>query len=327
MANIIIRPGWYLPEGQATSESAFLDRRRLIKAMGAAGVGLMVGGSGTVGLAAPAGPARTQPAVPLADHYPAPRNPAYKVAGRLTPEKVAARYNNFYEFTLKKDRVWKRVDKFKPYPWQVEIAGEVAQTGVFALEDLIGKIPLEERVYRFRCVEAWAMDLPWTGIPLRKLIERLGPTSNAKYVAFATFLRPDEAPGQADPRNRWLGWPYIEALSLAEATHELTLLATGIYGHPLPKQHGAPVRLVVPWKYGYKSIKSIVKIAFLPQRPPTTWNRAMPREYSFHGNVDPNVPHPRWSQKTERMIDTRKRRKTLRYNGYASHVADLYKAS
>jgi sulfoxide reductase catalytic subunit YedY len=198
----------------------------------------------------------------------------------------------------------------------------VEKPHVFDIDDLVRALPLEERLYRFRCVEAWAMAVPWTGLPLRALIEKLQPLSSARFVRFVSFMNPDIAPNQS---RAYGPWPYTEGLTMGEAMNELALLATGIYGRPLPKQHGAPLRLVVPWKYGFKSIKSIVKIEFTAEQPRTFWNNNRPKEYDFVANVRPDIPHPRWSQATERLIDTGQRRPTLPYNGYGEWVADLYK--
>lgn len=255
---------------------------------------------------------------------PAKRNEKYVVeADRpLTDEAVAASYNNFYEFSEQKEEVKELVDGYQPWPWKLEVTGLCHKPETFDLDDLVKKLPIEERIYRFRCVEAWAMVVPWTGFPLKALIDRVEPKAEAKYVRFVSVERKEQMPGQK--RMTWYPWPYYEALTLAEATNELTMLAVGIYGHLLPKQHGAPVRLVVPWKYGLKNIKSVVKIEFTSERPKTFWNDLVADEYSFDSNVDPTVDHPRWSQATERMIGTGARRKTLPFNGYGDQVAGLY---
>ena len=239
----------------------------------------------------------------------------------MTDEIVAATYNNYYEFTTSKSRVWQKVEKFRARPWEVEISGLVEKPMTLDVDDLIKQMPLEERIYRFRCVEAWAMVVPWIGFPMKALLEKVQPKADAKYVRMLTFLDPDMAPEQNNAR---LPWPYFEGLTLAEAMNDLTLLSVGIYGHILPPQHGAPIRLIVPWKYGFKSIKSIVSIELTDQKPRTFWNTLIPREYDFEANVNPNVPHPRWSQASERMIGTGKRLPTMIYNGYGSSVAHLY---
>jgi sulfoxide reductase catalytic subunit YedY len=234
-------------------------------------------------------------------------------------------YNNFYEFGTDKPDPAERSSKFRPRPWTVKVSGEAARTGTYALDDLLRPHALEERIYRLRCVEAWSMVIPWVGFPLGNLIKRFEPTSRAKYVAFKTVLRPSEMPGQRFPI---LEWPYVEGLRIDEAMHPLTILAVGLYGQTLPNQNGAPLRLVVPWKYGFKGIKSIVEIRFTERQPPTSWNLSAPREYGFYANVNPSVDHPRWSQATERRIGASlfaARQSTLPFNGYAEQVASLYR--
>jgi len=233
-------------------------------------------------------------------------------------------YNNFYEFGLDKDDPARFAGNFKPQPWSVTIDGEADITGTFDFEDIIGPHTIEERIYRLRCVEAWSMVVPWNGFPLGDLLKRFKPTSKAKYVAFETIYRPTEMPGQ---RARVLDFPYIEGLTIAEAMHPLTLMATGLYGVDLPNQNGAPLRLIIPWKYGFKSIKSIVRISFTETRPSTSWSDAAPSEYGFYANVNPDVDHPRWSQARERYIGSgllAKKQPTLMFNGYADQVANLY---
>jgi sulfoxide reductase catalytic subunit YedY len=314
MANLILRPDWQLPESAATPEQVFLNRRRFLRDLGFAGAGLAALSTGLGRLSA----AEAKAAAKL---LPAKRNPGFNPGWPLTDEKTAGTYNNFYEFSLGKD-VYKYVDKFTTEPWKVEVTGLVENPMTLDASDLIAKFPLEERVYRFRCVEAWSMIVPWTGFPLAKLIEAAKPKSGAKFVRFVSFNKPEEAPGLK--RYSQYPWPYNEGLRLDEAMHPLTLVASGIYGKPLPKQHGAPLRIVVPWKYGYKSIKSIVKIELTATQPATLWETLQPEEYPFESNVDPKVPHPRWSQATERQIDTGDRVRTLPYNGYADQVAKLY---
>jgi sulfoxide reductase catalytic subunit YedY len=234
-------------------------------------------------------------------------------------------YNNFYEFGTDKADPARLADRFRPKPWSVAITGEAEATGTFTLEDILKPHALEERIYRLRCVEAWSMVIPWVGLPLGDLIKRFRPTSRAKYVAFKTVLRPSELPGQRFPV---LDWPYVEGLRMDEAMHPLTILAVGLYGEALPNQNGAPLRLVVPWKYGFKSIKSIVEIRFTERQPPTSWNRSAPQEYGFYANVNPDVDHPRWSQAKERRIGSgvfAARVPTLPFNGYAEQVAGLYR--
>ncbi len=240
---------------------------------------------------------------------------------KLTPFKDVAGYNNFYEFGTDKGDPARNAQSLRTRPWTVRIEGEIKSPATYAIDDLLRPHPSQEHVYRHRCVEAWSMVVPWFGFPLRDLIQRLEPTSRAKYVEFTTLLDPDQMPGQ---RSRILDWPYVEALRMDEAMHPLTLLATGLYGKPLPNQNGAPLRLIIPWKYGFKGAKSLVKIRFLETRPATTWNIAAPNEYGFYANVNPEVDHPRWSQARERRIGELFRRKTLMFNGYGDQVASLY---
>ena len=239
---------------------------------------------------------------------------------QLTPFESITNYNNFYEFDTSKDGVASAAKGFVTKPWQVSVEGLVNKPRVFDLDELL-KLPLEQRVYRLRCVEGWSMVIPWIGFPLSKLLEKVEPTAQARYVAFQTLLDPQRMPNQ---RTGVLQWPYVEGLRLDEAMHPLTILATGLYDETLPPQDGAPIRLVVPWKYGFKSIKSVVKITLVADEPPTTWNIEAPDEYGFYSNVNPNVPHPRWSQATERRIGEYGRRNTLLFNGYGEEVAHLY---
>ncbi len=239
-----------------------------------------------------------------------------------TPYEDITHYNNFYEFSTDKRLVAPRAKNFITRPWTVEVAGLVHKPKTFDLDDLIKLAPLEERVYRHRCVEAWSMIIPWVGFPLARLLNEVQPTSQAKYVAFQTLADPNQMPNVRS--GDVLDWPYVEGLRLDEALHPLTILATGLYGETLPPQNGAPLRLVVPWKYGFKGIKSIVKIRLVEDEPPATWNRENPREYGFYSNVNPNVDHPRWSQKTEQRIGEFGRRDTLMFNGYGEQVASLY---
>lgn len=239
----------------------------------------------------------------------------------LTPYESVTAYNNFYEFGTDKEDPARLAASLKPRPWQVAIDGEVAKPGVYEVDDLIRQHALQERVYRLRCVEAWSMVIPWVGIPLSEVLKRVEPNSRAKYVRFETLLDPQQFPGQ---RRRVLDWPYVEGLRIDEALHPLTLLAVGLYGEVLPNQNGAPIRLVVPWKYGFKSIKSIVKISLTEQQPLTSWAKSGPNEYGFYANVNPRVDHPRWSQARERRIGDLFKRDTVMFNGYADEVARLY---
>ena len=246
----------------------------------------------------------------------------FSVEEKQTSFKDATHYNNFYEFSTDKEDVAELASKFRTRPWTISIEGHVKQSKVYDIDALIKMFPLEERVYRFRCVEAWSMVLPWVGFALGDFIKICEPTSKAKYVKFTTIFSPEQMPGQ---KTSVLQWPYEEGLRMDEAMHPLTLLTVGMYGEILPNQNGAPLRLVVPWKYGFKNIKSIVKISFVEEMPVTTWMKAGPREYGFYANVNPDVDHPRWSQAQERRIGEFLKKKTLMFNGYAEQVAGLYK--
>ncbi len=319
MAYIKIPKGWEIPENQVTSESDYINRRKFIKDLGLASAGTLLFSTSNAcaqgsGLEKQLEPFRAQTLA-------AENNTNFTVERQMTDEVVAATYNNYYEFTTSKSTVWKKVEKFKTRPWEIEVSGLVEKPMTVDVDDLIKQMPLEERIYRFRCVEAWAMVVPWIGFPMKALLEKVQPKAEAKYVRMLTFLDADMAPQQRDP---YLPWPYFEGLTLAEAMNDLTLLTVGIYGHILPPQHGAPIRLIAPWKYGFKSIKSIVSIELTDKKPRTFWNTLAPREYGFEANVNPNVPHPRWSQASERMIGTGERLPTLIYNGYGNAVAHLY---
>ena len=323
MANIILRPGWHFPERLITPESVFLDRRHFLARLGLAGAGLLSAAS--IGCAKEEAPGAPKiGASSAASKYPAKRNPQFNPNWKLTNEEAAASLNNFYEFFPNRATdIRKLTGKFITLPWPVEITGLIEKPMTLDAADIVSMFDLEERVYRFRCVEAWAMIVPWTGFPLSKLIEKVSPKAEAKFLRFETFNRPDQAPGMARTLNSY-PWPYFDGLRMDEALHPLTMVVTGIYGKPLPKQHGAPLRIIVPWKYGYKSIKSIVKIQFIDKQPKIFWEALQPAEYPFESNVDPSIPHPRWSQATERLIDSGDRVKTLPYNGYADQVAKLY---
>jgi sulfoxide reductase catalytic subunit YedY len=238
-----------------------------------------------------------------------------------TPWESITRHNNYYEFTTEKSVVWKLAEEFKPTPWTVVVEGEVERPRTWGLDELLGRFAQEDRVYRLRCVEGWSMVVPWRGFPLAALLAEARPLSSAKHVEFVSVLRPSEMIGQRRPV---LEWPYREALRIDEAMHPLTLVATGLYGKPLPNQNGAPLRLAVPWKYGFKSPKAITRIRLVEQQPVTTWMRAAPAEYGYFGNVNPEVPHPRWSQRRELRVGELAKRPTLPFNGYASEVAALY---
>lgn len=302
-----------------TPPAVYWNRRAVLRAMGVAGLAAVMGSPGCG--EAPAPTLSAPETFPKLRPFPAARNARYAVDRPLTPEAVAATYNNFYEFSEAKEEVARLVAAFRMHPWRLQVAGLVDRPRSFDLDEILA-LPQEERVYRFRCVEAWSMVVPWTGFPLARLLDLCRPLATAKFVRFTSFLNPLEAPNQKTGKY---AWPYHEALSIAEARHELTLLSTGIYGQPLKKQHGGPLRIVVPWKYGYKSPKSIVKIELTTERPKTFWNELQPLEYSFESNVEPLVPHPRWSQESERVIGTGERIPSLRFNGYGEQVAGLYR--
>ena len=300
-----------IPSSEITSESAYINRRKLIQSVGLFSLGLGLTES-TLG--------QSQEIQLLK----AMRNEKFSTTEAPNSYSDITTYNNFYEFGMQKSDPYMNSGMFEPKPWSVEVSGQANLTGTFDLEDLIDFNKLEERIYRLRCVEAWSMVVPWVGIPLSSIIKRFEPLSSAKYVSFETVYRPEEMPGQ---KRRILRWPYREGLTIEEAMHPLTLMAVGIYGKELPNQNGAPMRLVVPWKYGFKSIKSINKIHFQERQPKTSWNISAPQEYGFYANVNPLVDHPRWSQARERRIGTGffgAKQPTLPFNGYAEEVADLY---
>jgi sulfoxide reductase catalytic subunit YedY len=289
----------------------YLSRREFLKAAG------ILGGSA---LLAACAPRAAESAVPAGEAEGFP--PKFDELGdpANTYEDIT-NYNNYYEFTTDKEGVAPLSKEFTASPWTVEVYGLVNKPKTYGIEDLLGKFTQEERIYRLRCVEAWSMVIPWTGFPLATLLNEVEPTSDAKYVRFESVYRPKEMPGQG---SAFYPWPYQEGLRLDEALHDLTILATGLYGLPMPNQNGAPIRLVVPWKYGFKSIKAITKIELVKERPATLWNTVGPREYGFYSNVNPERPHPRWSQASERRIGELSRRPTLMLNGYAEQVAQLY---
>jgi len=314
---IKIKRGWELPERAATPEHVFRDRRRLCQAIAAGPVLLAAAGP----LTATALRAEEPAADPSASLYPVPQNARYVLDRPLTAEEYATGYNNFYEFGSSKD-VKAEAQSLPIRPWDITIDGMVEAPVTIAIDDLLKKMPLEERLYRHRCVEAWSMDVPWSGFAMKAFVEFARPLSAARYVRMETFLNSDVAEGQ---QAVWYPWPYIEGLTMAEATNELAFLVTGMYGKPVPTQNGSPLRLAVPWKYGFKSIKSIVKFTFTDQRPVSFWETLQASEYGFWANVNPEVPHPRWSQATERVIGTDERVPTRLFNGYGEFVADLYK--
>ena len=331
MAVIKRQRGWAIPESEATPESTYLNRRQVLQGVTGAVAASIVGlHSAYADHSDETDPLITgkQENPPAADLYPASRNPLFKLDRPVTDERVAATFNNFYEFSgTSKTTIWKLVEHFKTSPWTIKIGGLVKQHTTYDIDALTRQMPLEERLYRLRCVEAWAMAVPWTGFPMKALIQLVQPLSSARFVKMTTFMDPDNAPGQKPVFGLFPSgpWPYTEALTMEEAMNELTMLVTGIYGHPLLKQHGAPIRLITPWKYGFKSIKSIVSIEFVKDQPPTFWNTSVPHEYDLVANVNPSVPHRRWSQASERIIGTdNERRPTMLYNGYGEWVAHLY---
>ncbi|MEM1433028.1 MAG: protein-methionine-sulfoxide reductase catalytic subunit MsrP [Pseudomonadota bacterium] len=301
---------------EITPERIFRQRRRLLGGLvagaGAAAVGtsaLLAGGNAE------------------ARNSPRPADGSWDFPEPLTPESIVTSYNNFYEFGMDKGDPARYADALTIDPWSVRVSGAAAKTGTFGLEDVLGGLTEEDRVYRFRCVEAWSMVVPWRGVPLAALLKQFEPTAKAKYVEFTTLERPSEMRGQRSFFSS-IDWPYVEGLRIDEAMHPLALMVTGVYGKPLPKQNGAPLRLMVPWKYGFKSIKSIVRIRFTERQPRNTWQLLAPREYGFYANVNPEVPHPRWSQASERRLPSTlfepNRRPTLPFNGYGEEVAGLY---
>jgi len=303
---------------EITPEHLYHSRRRFLKGIGAlATSALVLGGCGREEL-----PATDELPSPPADAPPLPTVSAStdELEDALTSYEAINSYNNYYEFSLGKEEVAGLARDFKTSPWAVKVGGLVDNPKTYALDDLYA-FTQQERIYRMRCVEAWSMVIPWVGFPLAELLQEVGPTSEARYVRFETLYDTAQMPGQ---NNRSFPWPYVEGLRLDEALHDLTILATGIYGQPLLPQTGAPIRLVVPWKYGFKSIKSIVKIDLVADMPTSLWMEQSPKEYGFFANVNPNVPHPRWSQSTERRIGETGRRPTLLFNGYEEEVAHLY---
>jgi methionine sulfoxide reductase catalytic subunit len=305
-----------IASSEITPEHLYLTRREVLTAMGAAlAGGVLLGGCGSVGDGAPAGGAAGTRLPPAGEGQ------GSALAGEeMTSYEAVTQYNNFYEFSLGKEEVATAARELRIEPWTVEVAGLVAKPQTFGIADL-RKLGAEERVYRMRCVEAWSMVIPWLGFPLKRLLDLVEPESDARYVRFETLLDPEQMPGQ---RNPAFSWPYAEGLRLDEALHDLTILASGLYGKDLLPQNGAPLRLVVPWKYGFKSAKSIVRIELVADMPTTFWMASGPNEYGFWANVNPEVSHPRWSQATERRIGETGRRETLLFNGYADEVSGLY---
>ena len=305
------RQSWAIADRDATAEHLFFGRRAFLAGSAAL--------AGALALPRPLR-AAAEPGDPSAALYPAKRNEAYGLDRAVTPEDININYNNYYEFGSSK-HVSASAEGLKLRPWTVKIDGLVDKPREVAIDDLFKAMPLEERLYRHRCVEAWSMSVPWTGFPLRALVDYAKPLGSAKYIEFRTFNDPKMAPGQ---KGFFYTWPYVEGLTMAEATHDLSFMVMGAYGKPLPKVMGAPLRLATPWKYGFKSIKSVVQISFVEKRPTTFWEGLAPDEYGFRANVNPDVPHPRWSQAAENVLGTDERRPTLIYNGYGEQVASLY---
>ncbi len=310
---MLIKKASDIKSSEITDKTLYLERRRFLQ-MVSATVLTAAAGSLTSGV--------SQPCFGEAgDKLEGVQKSPFSTDEPLTPYQDITNYNNFYEFDTEKYPPAKLAKSLRTKPWSVVVEGEVNKPAVYQLEDLIKPHTLEERIYRLRCVEGWSMVIPWVGFPLGDVIKRFEPTSKAKFVHFTTLLDPEQMPGQ---RRSVLKWPYVEGLRMDEALHPLTILAVGLYGEVLPNQNGAPLRLVVPWKYGFKGIKSIVKIRFVEQQPVGSWELAAPHEYGFYSNVNPDVPHPRWSQARERRIGEFSKRKTLMFNGYADQVAHLY---
>jgi sulfoxide reductase catalytic subunit YedY len=302
------RRGWEIPESHATPEAVAINRRTIL---GLAGGAAIAGG---------AAPAAAQQAAAVPPLPPAMRNPRYRVDRPITPEREVTTFNNYYEFGSHKG-ISAAAQRLPQRPWTVKVEGMVEQPREFGIDDILRQIPQEERVYRLRCVEAWSMVVPWTGFQLSALLDLVRPRASARYVVFETAAIPGVMPGL---RQSWYPWPYIEGCTVEEAANELTFMVTGAYGKPLPPQNGGPVRIHFPWKYGFKSGKSLVRIVLTDQRPVSFWEKIQPQEYGFWANVNPAVPHPRWSQATERVLGTDERVPTQIFNGYGEFVAGLY---
>lgn len=300
-----------IPSSEITPKEDYLSRRQFMRA-----ASLLAGGVALAACAAPTPAPAQSPTQP-----PTSSGLTDEIGDPLNSYQDITNYNNYYEFTTDKEGVAGLAKNFKTSPWEVEVTGLVSRPKTYGLDELIRLFPVEERIYRLRCVEAWSMVIPWVGFPLASLLKAVEPTSAARYVRFETITRPDDMPGLKEP---WYPWPYQEGLRLDEAMNDLTLLATGLYGGELPAQNGGGIRLVVPWKYGFKSIKAIIKIELTEAQPATMWSAIAPQEYGFYANVNPEVDHPRWSQSSERRIGELKRRPTLMFNGYTEQVAGLY---
>ena len=309
------KPTWELPASIATTEADFLNRRELCKKIAAGSI--LAGGPSLIFTPSACATQKKDLSTSL---YPATRNANYKVNREITPEKITTTYNNFYEFGSHKN-IWRAAQRLQIRPWEVTIDGLVEKEIKVDIDTLLKRMQLEERIYRHRCVEAWAITVPWTGFPMRALLDYARPRAGAKYVVMEAFEDQEIAPGQ---RQFWYPWPYREAVTIEEAANELSMIGTGAYGRPMAKQNGAPLRLIVPWKYGFKQIKSIVRFHFTENRPLSFWQKVQGEEYGFWANVNPDVDHPRWSQATEKLLGTGKQVPTQLYNGYAEYVAELY---
>ncbi len=326
MSFIHIPKPWAISESKVTSQSAYLNRRHFLKTLVGAGIGASI--LPIAGCQKSESEAALETTLNLPKIENLTKNPAFTDPGRaLTLEKLAGQYNNFYEYGSTK-KIWLKAQNLPTQDWKLEVTGLVKNPRTYDLDDLKTKFPIEERIYRFRCVEAWSMTLPWIGFPMKALIAAVEPTSKAKFVRFTSYYSPKVTTGP-DFHLGSLPWPYTEGLRIEEMANDLAFFAVGIYGHDLPKQHGAPIRMVLPWKYGFKGAKSIVKIEFLETQPATYWNTIDSNEYDFEANVNPSKPHPRWSQATEKFISNGpglawERIETLPYNGYGKYVASLY---
>jgi sulfoxide reductase catalytic subunit YedY len=320
---IKIPKGWEIPARLVTPEHVYVNRRKFLAGASALALGGIAGGllPGAVAEAKrlAATPEERLTLQPLA----ASRNPRYTVEYPITAERVATGFNNYYEFTEQKNLVWKLAEEFQSRPWEIEIKGLVEKPRKIDVDELARRMPLEERIYHHRCVEAWTIFVPWIGFPMKKFVDWCAPLSKARYIRMVSFYRPGQAEGQRQATR--YPWPYFEGLTLAEASNELALLVVGMYGKTLPNQNGAPLRLHVPWKYGYKSIKAITRFEFVEKQPATFWKTVVPDEYDFTANVNPDKPHPRWSQASERLVETGERIPTVLYNGYGQYVAHLYR--
>jgi sulfoxide reductase catalytic subunit YedY len=303
--------GWELPESKTTSESHYLNRRAMVRAMGFGAASIALPGQLM---------AQDKSADPSAGLYPAKRNDKYGVPTPMTTERLATTYNNFYEFGTDKS-IWRDAQKLEVRPWTIKVSGMVEKPFEIGIDDLLAKVQLEERVYRHRCVETWSMIVPWSGFPVRSLVEVCKPLSSAKFIVMKTLSKPSV---MREQRDLLYPWPYTEGLAMDEAMNDLAFIATGLYGKPIHKQNGAPLRLVAPWKYGFKNVKSIVSVEFTDKKPKTFWEGLQSSEYGFWANVNPQVAHPRWSQATEKPLGSEERIPTLLYNGYGEHVAGLY---